>query len=60
VAGIHLVLEIESGDRIAGWLVPERGPRERFEGLLEMVTAVDRLRRASAEDETGVPDRPKQ
>jgi hypothetical protein len=40
-------VELDGNEHIAGWLVPEHGPRERFEGLLEMVAAVERLRHKS-------------
>ncbi len=54
MAPLRLVVELETGEHVAGWLGPERGSRERFDGLLELVTALDRLRDAdTAREATG-------
>jgi hypothetical protein len=43
---VRLLVELEAEDPVAGWVVPERGARERFDGLLEMVAVLERLRDA--------------
>ncbi len=48
MAALRLLVELETGEHVAGWLGPERGSRERFDGLLELVAALDRLRGADA------------
>ncbi len=40
----RLVLELEAGEPIRGWLAVPNGPRRRFAGLLELVAALDHLR----------------
>jgi sensor domain CHASE-containing protein len=54
MTNVRVVLELEQGERIAGWVVPASRPRERFDGLLELITAVDRLRATAG---GGEPDR---
>ncbi len=44
VSAVRLILELTPGDPVTGWVEPVGGPRERFEGLLEMLAAFDRLR----------------
>lgn len=41
---VRLIVELEAGEPIAGWVDPPSGPRERFAGLLELVAMLDRLR----------------
>jgi hypothetical protein len=39
-----LIVELDAGDPVTGWVERAAGPRESFEGLLEMLAAFDRLR----------------
>jgi hypothetical protein len=53
VTGVRVVLELEEGERIAGWVVPARRPRQRFDGLLELIAAVERVRAAAGGEREG-------
>ncbi len=44
VSAVRLIVELSAGDPVMGWVEPVGGRRERFEGLLEMLAAFDRLR----------------
>jgi len=39
-----LIIELNAGDPVTGWVESADGPRESFEGLLEMLAVFDRLR----------------
>jgi hypothetical protein len=41
---VRLTIELNGGDPVTGWVEPADGPREAFEGLLEMLATFDRLR----------------
>jgi hypothetical protein len=52
---VRLIVELSAGDPVTGWVEPAGGPREPFEGLLELLAAFDRLRsgeRPPARDNT--------
>jgi hypothetical protein len=51
---VRLILELEGGEPIAGWVDSPLGPRERFTGLLELVAMLDRVR--SGDDDPGSED----
>lgn len=57
---VRLIVELHAGDPPTGWVEPADGPRESFEGLLEMLAAFDRLRSggppAADQDATGPPE----
>lgn len=53
---VRLIVELEAGDPITGWLEPVGGQRERFEGLLQLLTTLDRLR--SGGDPPTIGDEP--
>jgi hypothetical protein len=44
VSLVQLIVELSAGDPVTGWIEPAGGPREPFEGLLEMLATFDRLR----------------
>jgi hypothetical protein len=39
-----LVIDLEPGEQLGGWMRREPGTRIRFEGLLEFVALLERLR----------------
>ncbi len=39
-----MIVELSPEDPVTGWIEHAGGPRESFEGLLEMLAAFDRLR----------------
>ena len=46
-ACLRVVLDLERGrDPVCGWLEPQNGVRERFEGLLGLLAALDAARAA--------------
>jgi hypothetical protein len=44
VSPVRLTLELDAGNPITGWIEPVDSAREPFEGLLELIVALDRLR----------------
>lgn len=58
MSAVRLIVELSPEDPVTGWIEPTDGPRESFEGLLEMLATFDRLRfgepaTASDEDAAG-------
>lgn len=47
VDGSHprLVVELEPGEPVCGWVAREGGPRTRFEGMLGLLSLFEHLRR---------------
>lgn len=43
---LKLVIELEPGELVAGWMRQERGPRRHFEGLLHLISLLEEARLA--------------
>jgi hypothetical protein len=52
----RLVIEVEPGEPVRGWLAREGGPARRFDGLLSFFSLFERLRRDDPDRASG--DRP--
>ena len=51
----RLVIEVEPGEPVRGWVAREGGPAKRFDGLLSFYSLFERLRRDDEADASSDP-----